>query len=110
MPKKYKILWTNTATLDLEEIIDYISEESIQTARKILIKIKEKINVISNLPKKGRIIPELRDFNITKYREFIIKPWRIFYKIEDNTIYILSVIDSRRNVEDIILNRFLRDN
>jgi toxin ParE1/3/4 len=32
----------------------------------------------------------------------------VIYRISDATVFVLSVIDSRRNVEDILLNRFVK--
>jgi toxin ParE1/3/4 len=40
-----------------------------------------------------------------QYRELIIVPWRIIYRVAENKIYVLSVLDSRQNVEDILLKR-----
>ena len=42
------------------------------------------------------------------YRELIVAPWQIVYRISDTTVFVLSVIDSRQNVEDILLHRLLR--
>ena len=44
---------------------------------------------------------------ISLYREIVIIPWRVIYKIERDRVYIVSVIDSRRNVEDVLLARLL---
>ena len=41
-------------------------------------------------------------------RELIESPWRILYRIEADTVYVLAVIDARRNVEDLLLDRFVR--
>jgi len=42
-----------------------------------------------------------------QYRELVIPPWRLIYRIDERKIYVLSVIDSRQNVEDILLNRLI---
>jgi len=39
----------------------------------------------------------------------IYKRWRIVYKIEGNKVYILIVIDSSRDIEDILFRRLLKD-
>ena len=59
------------------------------------------------MPLKGRIVPELRFFNILSYREMIYPPWRIIYRIMEDKVWILAVIDVRRNMEDILLERFV---
>jgi len=33
--------------------------------------------------------------------------WRIIYKIENNDVYILMVIDGRRNVSDIVMKKLI---
>jgi len=38
----------------------------------------------------------------------IYKRWRIIYKIDDEKVYILIVVDSSRNLEDILFQRLIR--
>lgn len=106
--EKYKVLWTATARIDLEEIIEYIADDSLPSALKKYEKIKIAAQKLNNYPEQGRIIPELLKQNITKYREIIISPWRLMYKRENKIIYIMALIDGRRNIEDILLKRQLR--
>jgi len=37
------------------------------------------------------------------------KRWRIVYKIENKNVYILIVVDSGRDIEDILFRRLLKD-
>jgi len=107
MNSKYKVIWTNVAENDLKEIIDFISIDSPQNALKILKSIKQKRSNLYTLPERGRIVPELQGQGISQYRQLIIPPWRLMYRIDQQKIYVLSVIDSRRNVEDILLARLV---
>lgn len=102
------LIWTETSIKDLEEIIEYISDDSINIAIEKYETIIEATNDLINYPKKGRIIPELEMQNITKYRELIMKPWKIMYKQEQNIVYIMAIIDGRRNIEDILMKRNIR--
>lgn len=102
--------WTSKAYLDLDEIVTYISNESIENALLTLKKIQSKAENLYHFPEKGRVVSELKFHNILKYRESIVSLWRIIYKIEANKVYVLAVIDGRRNVEDILLERILREN
>ena len=106
--KKYRIFWTKSAKGDLGAIVDYIAKNSVEIAIKKYEEIKEKARKLDLFPEKGRIIPELLRNNITKYRELIITPWRLMYKIENKNVYIMAIIDGRRNIEDILLQRQLR--
>ena len=107
MKPKYKVVWANVAECDLKDIIEYISIDSPQNALKILKKIKQKASELYTLPERGRIVPELQDQGILQYREIVITPWRLIYRITERKIFVLSLIDSRRNVEDILLKRFI---
>jgi len=107
MNPKHKIIWTHVAEKDLKNIIGYISTDSPQNALKILKKIKKKASDLYTLPERGRIVPELQDQGILQYRELVIPPWRLIYRIAERKKFVLSVIDSRRNVEDILLNRLI---
>jgi plasmid stabilization system protein ParE len=107
MNKKYKILWAEVAEHDLTDIIEYIAIDSPANALKILQKIKKTASILYSLPERGRVVPELQAQGILIYRELITAPWRIIYRISDKNIYVLSVLDTRRNVEDILLNRLV---
>ncbi len=103
----YQVFWTQTAQQDLQRIIEYIATDSEIQARRVYLSIKEKADNLRQMPLQGRIIPELRYYSILIYRELISPPWRIIYKTEEKKVWVLAVIDGRRNVEDILLNRFI---
>ncbi len=107
MKLNYKVIWTNVAESDLKDIIEYISIDSPQNALRILNNIKQKTSELYTLPERNRTVPELQDQGILQYKEMIIPPWRLIYRIAERKVYILSLIDSRRNVEDILLKRLI---
>ncbi|MCB9482341.1 MAG: type II toxin-antitoxin system RelE/ParE family toxin [Desulfobacteraceae bacterium] len=107
MSTKYNVIWANVAEKDLINIIEYIADDSPENAEKILAKIKKQASDLYTMPERGRIVPELYDQGVLLYRELIIEPWRLIYRISGKEIYVLSVIDSRRNVEDILIKRFI---
>ena len=110
MNKPYDVIWAAFAEQDLTAIIKYIYSDNPLAAKDSLDKIKAKVSNLDSLPQGGRIVPELMQQGILQYRELVIPPWRIIYRISDSNVYVLSVIDSRQNVEDILLNRLVRGN
>ncbi len=108
MPKKYQVLWTKSAHEDLSSIIDYIADNSIDRALNILNSIRNTAKSLDTYPNKGRIVPELKLHNIESYRELIISPWRLIYRIEKSNVYVFAIFDGRRNLEDILLERVLK--
>jgi len=70
-------------------------------------KIKIKASSLYTIPERCHIVPELKDQGIMQYRELIVPPWRIMFRIAEMKVYVLSVLDSRRNIEDILLKRLV---
>ncbi len=103
-----KIKWTLVAADDLKNIIDYIVADSKRNAEIIFQGIKALSLTLSLFPEKGRYVPELKEYGVLLYRELLYGFWRIIYKIEGNFIYIMSVLDGRRNLSDLLFERFLR--
>lgn len=109
MNTNYKIYWSMVAENDLKGIIEYIARDNIANAKKAFERIKEKALDLNVFSERGRIVPELADYGITLYREIIVPPWRVIYRISDNKVYVLSVLDSRQNVEDVLLKRLIKE-
>jgi addiction module RelE/StbE family toxin len=101
----YIIRWTGPARTDLMEIVDYIADNNPIAAIKILDKIEHSVNQLDMFPMRGRVVPELEQYGYLLYREIIISPWRVIYKIDQDIVYILVVIDGRRDVESILLKK-----
>ena len=106
--KRYRVEWSEAASKDLENIFEYISQDSLHSTTKIFEKIKTKCKVLGQHPYRGRMIPELKAYEIVGYHELIIAPWRIIYRISEEKVFVLAVIDSRKNIEDLLLERLLR--
>jgi plasmid stabilization system protein ParE len=107
MADNFFIKWAAPAREDLDEIIEYIAHTNITYAVKVLDKIEIAVKNLDAFPKRGRIVPELEKYGYVLYREIIVDYWRIMYKIEHDIVYIMAVIDARRNVEDIILKKII---
>ena len=103
----YQVFWTQTAQQDLKKIIKYIAADSENHARRVYDAIKQKAHNLRQMPLQGRIVPELGYYGILIYRELISPPWRIIYRTEGNKVWVLAVFDGRRNVEDLLLDRFI---
>lgn len=107
---KFNVIWSKTAYQDLDSLISFIGDQSPINADRLLTKIQKKAATLNVMPQRGRLVPELKEWGVFFYRELIMDPWRIIYRVSlPSTVYVMGVIDSRRNVEDILLERFLED-
>lgn len=108
MPRRYDVRWARTAEQDLEAIVDYIARDSASAALLILGKLRDAAATLSSTPHRGRVVPELQAQGITAYHELIVPPWRLIYRVGEREVYVLALFDSRRNLEDVLLERFTR--
>ena len=106
--KQFEVIWTKSAQFDLESIIEYIKTDNLNIAKKVFFEIKKECDSLYCSPQRNRIVPELQQIGILKYREIIHKRWRILYKIDTEKVYILLVVDSSRNLEDILFQRLIK--
>jgi plasmid stabilization system protein ParE len=104
----FKVQWTFAASQDLESIVDFVARDNPQAARRTLANLHKRAETLKTLPERGRVVPELVDIGLHLYRELLVTPWRIVYRISDDTVYVMMVIDGRRNAEDLLLERLVR--
>ena len=88
------IIITASADADLEDIENYIAQDSPAVAQKFISRIFDKIDQLYEYPKSGKFVPEIKDSSI---RELLINKYRIIYQIKNNsTIYIIRVVHGSR--------------
>ena len=91
-----KIVWTDQAIQDLNDIGEFIAKDSERYAREVIKTLFESTIIIESHPKAGRIVPE---YNIDYLRELIRGSYRIVYRIVDKyRIDILTVHHSARQL------------
>jgi plasmid stabilization system protein ParE len=108
MARLYNVDFTSVARRDLEAIVEFIATDDPVAATRILNAIDLRVSSLERMPQRGRVVPELAAFGIHTYRELIEAPWRIIYRIGGSSVFVLVILDGRRNVEDILLDRLLR--
>lgn len=84
-----RLSWTEPAVADLEAIADYIALDKPDAATRYVHRVFAAVERLVRFPKSGARIPELPHF---PYRQLVVPPCRIFYRIEGNDILIVSVL------------------
>ncbi len=91
-----EIEWSIIAENDLNEIIDYIAQDSVEYALSFYEQVREKVENLILFPKMGRIVPELDDPNI---RELILRNYRIIYRILGEKIQLVRLFHGSRIID-----------
>ena len=103
-----EVRWAEAAKLDLERIVRFIAEDNPSTALAVLERIEGRCLGLDVMPRRGRIVPELRAVGVQTYRELIEGPWRIVYRYDAHYIYVTAVLDVRRDLTSVLLERLAR--
>lgn len=92
-----RVLWTEPAETDLDELFEYIARDSPIYAEQFTARILEAIVKLADFPRIGRRVPEADSENI---RELIVQSRRVIYAIDDemDTIYILALVHVRQDL------------
>lgn len=93
-----KLRWAESAVKDLDNICNYIAEDSEEYARMFARSIIDSIETMATFPYSGRIVPELKNDMV---REKVLTNYRIIYRINDDSIEVVRIIHNARNFKDI---------
>jgi addiction module RelE/StbE family toxin len=93
-----KVIWTDSAIQDLNDIGDFIARDSQRYAELTVEKLFYSVDLLEEHPRLGKMVPEFEDDSI---RELIRGSYRIVYHIVDDfRIDILTVHNCARLIEN----------
>lgn len=73
-----KVIWTQAAWNDLEEIADHIAKDSIHYAAAFVREVRDAARILRRFARRGRIVPE---FHNTNLRELFVRNYRLIYRV-----------------------------
>jgi toxin ParE1/3/4 len=89
-----KIVWTEPAAFDLKAIAEYIELDNPKAAKLLVKELFEQVEKLELYPKMGKIPKSIANLS---YRELVIPPCRVFYRLEKSTVYIVAVMRQERD-------------
>ena len=104
----FAVLLTKDAARDLNDLYDYIAvHDSPRKADNVLKQIETTFATLAEFPKRGVYPKELLKLGIREYREIFFKPYRIIYRVMDKNVYVLLIVDGRRDMQSLLQRRLL---
>ena len=88
-----RLIWTEPALQDLEQIADYIALDDERAARRLVQKVFEKAELLEEFPE---MCPVPRELAGSRYRHLIVGPLRIFHRVDGITVFIVYVMRAER--------------
>jgi toxin ParE1/3/4 len=83
-----KVRFTPSARAQFLSALAYIRRDKRSAAISFREHSETVLRRLEEFPESGRILPEFPEL---PYREVIITPYRFFYKIKDNVVWIVAV-------------------
>jgi len=106
---RFEVELTHGAQGDLEDIHSYLCEQDASgAADRLLDGFLELVGTLEQFPMRGAIPRELEALGIKEYRQLLLKPYRIIYRIIGSTVFIFLIADGRRDMQSLLERRLLR--
>jgi len=103
---EWHVTWSDEARQDLDEIVDYIADDSPTTAQDVFDKVVARVGSRKRTAGRGRLVPEVTISVEPPLRELIEGPWRIMYAIAEGQVVIAAIVDGRRDIQAFLRERF----
>ena len=105
----YVVEFSALAETDLIAIAEYVADQrDIETARRLIAKMRDRAAALSQFPLRGAQPRELEGANRAGYRQLSEGPYRIIYRIADRRVIIMMIVDGRRDMQTLLRERLLR--
>lgn len=104
-----KVVFLQSARIDLQDIRRYVlAKFGPQAWRETSARIRGDIDQLEAFPRNGHIPRELAELGFPDYRQIVSGMNRIIYEIDDPMIYIHLIVDTRRDLKDVLARLLLR--
>lgn len=96
----YTLIVAPSARRDLQQIVEYISFDNADTARRFTAFLVGKTKTLAQFPEIGRMVPEGDDPAI---REIIVRAYRIVYRVDrtEQTVEIMRFWHAARGTPQL---------
>ena len=106
--KHYKVILTEHALSDFEDIAHYITQnDGPEKADYVGRQIEKAFSALTTLPHRGNHPRELLAVGDRTFREVHFKPYRIVYRVVDHQVQVHIIADGRRNMHALLTRRLL---
>lgn len=104
----FAVWLTDAAAHDLNEIYDYIAmHDGPGKADQVSEQIEKAFSSLAESPERGAHPKELLALGIREYREIFFNPYRIIYRVIEKNVFVLLIVDGRRDMQALLQRRLL---
>ena len=106
---RFDVVLTAGAETDLEAIHDYfINQGAVEAAGKLLDDFLTMIATLETFPARRAMPKELEVIGMHNYRQILLGPYRVVYRVTGTRVIVTVIIDGRRDLKALLEQRLLR--
>lgn len=103
-----RIRYTVGARSDLRQLRRYVVGHFDPAAwSHSLAHLADRVALLAEQPRLGNVPPELEELGIDRYLELTVGRNRVIYELRDDIVFILLVVDHRRDFRSVLARRLL---
>jgi toxin ParE1/3/4 len=105
-----RVVLSEAASFDVSDIAELLLSTRGHAAALTVYQALERAMIsLEDYSNRGRIVPELQSRGISIYREMLVRPYRVIYRIVENEVFIFAVLDHRRDLDGLLHARARRE-
>ena len=107
---KNKIHYSSESRRDLDDIWDYIVSvlQNRSAAERVIDRIMDAVDPLKNFAEMGTPLSSIADIG-TDYRFLVSGNYMVFYRVQDNDVYIDRVLYGRSDYMSVLFKDLLRE-
>jgi toxin ParE1/3/4 len=106
--RPFSVRWTKSAKADIRRIIQYVGTHGGPlVAEQLADKLLSRVEALAEHPERCRAVPELVEHGLSMYRELLVRPYRLVFRLRGRQVILLGLFDGRRDLEALLIERAL---
>lgn len=104
----FDVRLTQGAEIDLEALHSYVKDNrSAEQADDLLDRLLAAIETIETFPLRGSVPKELDSLGIREFRQILVEPYRLIYRVGGKSVFVMVIADGRRDMQALLERRLL---
>lgn len=104
----FTVRLTLGAERDLEALYDWMAvNRSRIDADALLDGLLARAATLTEFPLRGAVPAELASLGMTEFRQLLLPPYRIIYRVIAETVFVMLIADGRRDMQTLLQQRLL---
>lgn len=105
---RFEVRLTRGATAHLEGLFDYLATtRSVDQGHELLDRLLEAVASLESFPGRGAVPKELDTLGIRDFRQILVPPYRLVYRIVEHAVFVAVIADGRRDMQALLERRLL---